>query len=328
MRADRLLSILLLLQTTKRLTARELAARLEVSERTILRDMSALSSAGVPVAAERGAGGGWYLGKAYRTNLTGLSAAEAEAVFAARRPSHVLKDLGMEQTSEGAFIKLFAALPALSRHGAERAHQRIHVDAPGWKAAAASPEETRHLPELYQAVCRERRVRFTYRRGDGEASERVAAPLGLVAKGRAWYLVGRMDGGDLRSYRVSRIEAATVTDDPFARPPDFDLAEYWERSQREFKGALPRYVATLRVAPRLADELRRTPFVRVESFSGVGPDGWAEVTADFEVSGTARAFALSHGADVEVLAPPELRAEVRAEVARMAAVYGPVGSTG
>src|SRR5258708_39010288 len=131
MRADRLVSILLLLQVNRRTTARELAKRLEVSERTIHRDMDALGSAGVPVTAERGSGGGWGLMEAYKTNLTGLNHAEIQALFLTK-PPQLLSDLGLHQASEGALIKLLAALPAMSRRDAEYARQRIHIDTAGW----------------------------------------------------------------------------------------------------------------------------------------------------------------------------------------------------
>src|SRR5438874_11494791 len=130
MRADRLLSILLILQVHQRITARELSKRLEVSERTIHRDMEALGAAGVPVYAERGTGGGWVLSEAYQTNLTGLNEAEIQSLFLAN-PPHLLADLGLRQASEGALIKLLAALPSISRRDAEFARQRLHVDGAG-----------------------------------------------------------------------------------------------------------------------------------------------------------------------------------------------------
>ncbi|MGH2485956.1 MAG: helix-turn-helix transcriptional regulator, partial [Ktedonobacterales bacterium] len=158
MRADRLLSILLLLQTHRRMTGRELARRLEVSARTIHRDMQALGISGVPVVAERGSGGGWTLLDGYQTNLTGLNEAEIQALFASRS-SRLLADLGLRKAGEGALIKLLAALPAMSRQDAEYARQRFYVDASGW----ARPEEAiPHLGTLQDAVWRERRLRFTY----------------------------------------------------------------------------------------------------------------------------------------------------------------------
>src|SRR5437660_3968129 len=185
MRADRLLSILLHLQVHRRITACELAKRLEVSERTIYRDMDALSAAGIPVVAERGTGGGWALLEEYKTNLTGLNEAEIQTLFLTQ-PARLLTDLGLRQTSEAALIKLLASLPAISRRGAEYIRQRIYVDVTGWHH---TEENIAALPILQEAIWRERELQLTYQRNDGKLVERLAAPLGLVAKGTVWYLV-------------------------------------------------------------------------------------------------------------------------------------------
>ncbi len=179
MRADRLLSIVLLLQVHRHLTARDLAGRLEVSERTIHRDMEALSVAGIPVVAERGTNGGWSLLGEYRTNLTGLNEAEVQSLFVTR-PSRLLADLNLEKAAEGKLLKLLAALPSIYRRGAEYARQRIYVDVAGWNRA----EETVPLLHVLQdAIWQERKVRMTYGQTECVAVERLADPLGLVAKG-------------------------------------------------------------------------------------------------------------------------------------------------
>ena len=210
MRADRLLSILLLLQVNKRLTARALAERLEVSERTVLRDMEALGAAGVPVTAERGAGGGWGLVPGYRSDLTGLNAAETQALFlgeSSHKPSRLLADLGMGRAADAALIKLLASLPVRSRRDVEYTRERLHIDGAGWYQ---SGEAFPLLPALQEAVWSERQVRMEYQKADGSTVERLVNPLGLVAKGSVWYLVADAEGG-LRSYRVSRVRAACLT---------------------------------------------------------------------------------------------------------------------
>jgi len=186
MRADRLLSILLLLQVHRRVTARELAKRLEVSERTIHRDMEALSAAGVPVVAERGTGGGWGLLEAYQTNLTGLNEVEIQALFLTR-PARLLDDLGLHQASEAALIKLLAALPSLSRRNAEYVRNRIHIDATRW---SNQEEAIPYLPTLQDAIWQERKLHITYRRGDDACVERLVDPLGVVPRGvcGTWWL--------------------------------------------------------------------------------------------------------------------------------------------
>jgi predicted DNA-binding transcriptional regulator YafY len=307
MRADRLLSVLLLLQVHRRLTARELAKRLEVSERTIHRDMEALSAAGFPVFAERGSGGGWMLVEGYKTNLTGLNKDEIQALFLTK-PLRLLADLGLDKASDAAMIKLSAALPSAYRDNAEHARQRIHIDITGWNR---SDEAARLLPVLQQAVWQERKLRFTYERSFGcDPVERLADPLGLVAKGSVWYLVAVVEG-DIRSYRVSRVVSAELTGEPCVRPKGFDLAEYWEQSTVSFKAQLPRYQATVRahpdVFPRMSFAGR---FARIEHADPPDSDGWIRVAMRFDVEEMACEYALSFGSKMEVVEPASLLEKV------------------
>jgi len=309
MRADRLLSILLLLQVHRRITAGELARRLEVSERTIHRDMQALGMAGIPVTAERGTGGGWRLLAEYRTNLTGLNEAEIQALFLTR-PPRVLADLGLDKAAEAGLIKLLAAMPSVSRRGAEDVRQRIHVDVSGWSQSA---ESVPLLPVLQDAVWQERRLRMSYERGDGTAVERVVDPLGLVAKGRLWYLVAAVEG-EPRSYRVSRAREATLLDEPCTRPPDFDLAAFWERSAASFTANLPRYPATVRVAADLVPYLRAigryARITREYPPDPADPDGWVRLDMLFEGEHNACEYVLGFGPRIEVLEPAALREQI------------------
>jgi predicted DNA-binding transcriptional regulator YafY len=320
MRADRLLSILMLLQAHRRMTAGELARRLEVSERTIHRDMGALSGAGVPVMAERGSGGGWGLLDGYQTRLTGLNAAEIQTLFLTR-PPQALADLGLRKAGEAALIKLFAALPSWAAQGAEQARQRLHVDAAGWhRPDDASP----YLPVLQDAIWRERRLAFAYPRGDGTAPARIVDPLGLVAKGSVWYLVAAVEDGALRTYRVSRMRDAHALDAGCVRPAGFDLAAYWEHSQAEFIANLPRFDATLRVAPDALDQLRAGGrYTRVERVDPPDADGWHPVAMRFEEEHNAAEFVVGFGARVEVVAPATLRASVIELARSVVAFYTP-----
>lgn len=319
MRADRLLSIMLLLQIHRRMTARELAARLEVSRRTVLRDMESLSAAGVPVTAERGAGGGWSLVEGYRTNLTGLSAGEIQALFLTG-PPRLLADLKLDKASETGLIKLLAALPSVSRHDAEYVRQRIHVDVTGW---GRTDETFPHLALLQDAVWRERKIYLTYGQSDDCAAERLADPLGLVAKGSVWYLVASV-GGDLRSYRVSRVRKVRVTDEPCGRPAGFDLAAHWERASAEFKSKFPRYDATLRVHPDLIPRIYSAGrFARVEHVSPPSADGWSEVRMRFQFEWEAAEFALGFGPRAEVVEPDTLREIVLRRAESVVALYAP-----
>jgi predicted DNA-binding transcriptional regulator YafY len=302
MRADRLLSILLLLQSRRRVTARELAERLEVSERTILRDMDALSCSSIPVVAERGKGGGWSLLDDYQTKLTGLTPAEIQALVLAR-PARLMSDLGLKRESEAALIKLQASLPVGVRAQTELARRRILVDSRGWRDPA---ESIPCLPVLLDTVWRGKQVRFLYARDLCEPTERVGHPLGLVAKGSTWYLVANVEG-ETRTYRVSRIREAAALDRPAAYPSDFDLAAHWERSAAEFREKLPRYYATFLANPSVIRWVRHRGW-RLEEETPEGDH--LRVKLRFDIEDEAVQFALSFGGDMEVIEPAELREKV------------------
>jgi len=307
MRADRLLSIVLLLQAHHQMSSSLLAKRLEVSERTIHRDMEALSGAGIPVVAERGSAGGWSLLGEYRTNLTGLNEAEIQSLFVSQPPK-LLADLRLQKASEGALLKLLAALPVMYRRGAERARQRIYVDSAGW---SRHEEPVPLLPVLQDAIWSERKLRITYQRGPGcDAVERELDPLGLVAKGSAWYLVAGVSG-ELRSYRISRISNAEILDAACAVPADFDLAHHWEQSAAQFKSNLPNYLATFRVSPTVFPRLRFAGrFARVGEVVETDAEGWLIVKVGFDVEEIACEYALGFGANLEVVEPVSLREKV------------------
>lgn len=311
MRAERLLAILLHLRPDRRVTTRDLARRLEVSERTLHRDMQALSAAGVPVTAERGPGGGWFLLHEYRTRLTGLTPGELSAAFLPM-PERVLRDLGLRPAAHAALAKLLAELPEASRREAERARAKLHVDAALWREGG---EGAAHLTTLQEAVWSERKLRFTYaREGSEQTAPRVADPLGLVVKGGAWYLVAGVDGL-VRTYRASRVRRAEILPEPCVRPQGFDLARFWEEHKAKFVRELPRFPFSLRLRAEL---LGRAKFGgRFTHFAGVvreRPDGALEAAFWSDTPEVACAFALSLGSGCEVLGPPELREWVRAEL--------------
>jgi predicted DNA-binding transcriptional regulator YafY len=319
MRADRLLSIVLLLQTNRQLTSRVLAERLEVSERTIHRDMEALSVSGIPVVAERGSNGGWSLLGEYRTNLTGLNEAEIQSLFVTQPPK-LLADLRLKKASEGALLKLLAALPAMNRQGAEQARRRIHIDTAG---GSRQEETVQLLPVLQEAIWSERKLRFTYQRGPGcQDVQREVDPLGLVAKGSAWYLVAGVDG-DVRSYRISRMLQAEVLDEACAAPVGFDLAAHWEQSTTAFKSARPNYEAQFRVSPDVFLRLRFAGrFARVGDVVEKDADGWLRISVGFDVEEMAVEYALSFGAKLEVIEPRSLREKVIAAAKEVIEFYG------
>lgn len=307
MRADRLLSIVLLLQAHHQMTSRDLASRLEVSERTIHRDMDALSGAGIPVVAARGSGGGWSLLGEYRTDLTGLTETEIQSLFVTK-PAKLLADLRLEKAADGALLKLLACLPATFRQGVDRARQRIHVDVSGW---SRREEAVPFLPILQEALWVERYVQITYERGEhGEQVQRVIAPFGLVAKGSVWYLVGAVDG-HVRSYRVSRIAQAEILNERTVVPEDFDLAQYWEQSSSAFKANVPNFVATFWVSPAVWQRLWFAGrFARVTETEEIDARGWRKAVIGFDVEEMACEYAVSFGPYLEVIEPASLREKV------------------
>ena len=272
MRASRLVSLLLLLQTRGQMTGPELAEELEVSVRTVYRDVEALSEAGVPIYAERGPLGGIRLVAGYRTRLTGLTEDEAESLFLSGLPGPAA-ELGLGTVVAAARLKVLAALPPELRSRATRLGQRFHLDAPGWFQSA---EATPFLQDLSAAVWEDRRVRIGYDRGETTV-ERLLDPLGLVIKGGVWYLVA-VSEGQIRTYRVSRVVAVTLTHEPFSRPPDFDLAGYWTESTAAYEQTAERMEVVLRVHPaqleRLGGSLGPDNVAAAERLDEADPDGW------------------------------------------------------
>jgi predicted DNA-binding transcriptional regulator YafY len=302
MRAIRLVSLLLLLQMRGQLTAQELADHFEVSVRTIHRDVEALTDAGVPVEALRGPAGGYRLAGGYRTKLTGLTAAEAEALFVAPAPA---AELGLGGVLANARLKVLAALPSELQERASRAERYFHLDARGWFRAE---DKVPHLPAIAAATWRERRLSARYREGP-RVVRRTLDPLGLVLKGGAWYLVARRSAG-MRVYRVSRFASVRIRDEAFERPEDFDLAAYWEEWSRAFEASRPRIEVKLRASELALRHLPRD--LR-------GGDG--VFTVGFENLEEAFRELLKFGPDAEVLEPAELRDRLAATAREVAELY-------
>jgi predicted DNA-binding transcriptional regulator YafY len=306
MRADRLLSLLMLLQTRGRMTARTLAAELEVTERTIYRDLTALSASGVPVYTERGPGGGVGLVEEYRTSLTGLTPDEARALFMIRVPAP-LTQLGVGKEFKAALLKLSAALPDSRRAEEERARQRILLDSSWWFQAG---EAVPCLQTVQQALWQDRPLRVQVRSDFFNTHfEQDVEPYGLVAKASVWYLVhGR--AGNMHVTRLSQVVVAEILPDNFARPADFDLAAFWEKWCSEYEAQAP-YLARVRISPEVLPMLRYYLEERARDSLGDNPasdaDGWVTLDLPFESFITARTRLLGLGRAVEVLSPEPLR---------------------
>lgn len=321
MRAARLISLVLLLQSRETMTAGELARELEVSERTVYRDVLALGAAGVPVYADRGRAGGYRLLGGYRTRLTGLSRAEADALFLSGLPGPV-DEMGLAEPVAAARLKVLAALPPPLRDAARRSGQRFHLDIPGWFGAADPPPL---LSDLATAVWQDRVVELRYRR-DREVT-RTVQPYGLVLKGGVWYLVGRV-GDDHRTYRVDRVTGVEVTATGFDRDDGFDLAAFWSARVTEFVQAMLPERITVRLSPAGLRALRYVtePPAAQEALAGAGdPDGqgWVVTRLPVESLDVGYTMLLRFGPEVEVLDPPALRARLADAAGRLAALYQP-----
>jgi|CXWL01.1.fsa_nt_gi predicted DNA-binding transcriptional regulator YafY len=305
MRASRLLSILMTLQTRGRMTAEALAAQFEVSVRTIYRDVDQLSAADVPVYADRGPGGGFQLLDGYRTRLTGLSPAEAETLFLAGLPGPAA-ELGLADVLTTAQLKLTAALPERARASAQKVAARFHLDPVDWFRSA---DAARLLPEIAKAVWNETCVDIRYKRDAGAVARRLK-PLGLVLKAGTWYLVARV-GEQTRTYRVANILDLAVTDQGFERPKDFDLVRFWTTSTRAYEIGIYRANAVLRLSPQGLSKLdglgATVQQAARESARPPGDDGWVRVTIPIESIDQAAVDLLRFGIDAEVLKPVALR---------------------
>jgi len=325
-RADRLLSLVLLLQARGLATAQALAAELEVSVRTVYRDLEALSAAGVPVVTESGPGGGCRLMDGYRFPLRGLRPAEAEALLILGVPA-VLRDLGLDGalTTAHRQIRVTAGLAPGAPGSLGAGPALVHLDMPRW---FGGQEEAPGLRELARAVRLGRRVAFRYLSGgsaDGEL--RVAGPLGLVNKAGVWYLVAVAGPGEVRVFRGGRVSAARVLPETFERPEDFELAGFWARWSAEFEASRPRLQVTVAASPRalavLPEVFGPAAGPALAAAAPPGQDGWRVVTLPFEHELAAAHRLAGFGDQVEVLDPPSVRARLLTIAREILARYQP-----
>jgi predicted DNA-binding transcriptional regulator YafY len=322
MRASRLVSLLLLLQSRGRMTAQELADELEVSPRTIYRDVESLSAAGVPVYADRGPAGGYQLVDGYRTRLTGLTTGEAESLFLTGMPGPAA-ELGLGTVLAAAELKLMAALPKSLAERAGRVRERFHLDVPGW---FHDGDPTPYLSAVADAVWNQRRLHVHYRRWRTPSEvTRTLNPLGLVLKAGNWYLIARSDGGD-RTYRVDRILQLETLEEIFERPVDFNLTEFWRAYLDRFRSNMFTGEAVVRFSPEGMQRIRHllTPAVIRAAQENAGePDesGWVRTVIPIESVRHAHVELLKFGGEAEVLAPQELRDRIAASARAVLDIY-------
>jgi predicted DNA-binding transcriptional regulator YafY len=320
MKSSRLLALLLVLQRRGTAKAAELAEELEVSVRTLYRDVAALMAAGVPVWTEPGPHGGIHLVEGWRTRLDGLTADEANAVFLFGAPQ-AMADLGLAPVAVSARAKVDATLPPELRGRASRIRERFLLDAPGWFSRS---EPLVALPAVAGAVWEGRRLEIHY---GAPPKRRRVDPLGLVLKAGVWYLVARHEQ-TLRTYRISRIHRAEGMSETFTRPEGFELAAWWAESSAAFDRSLLTYRCRVRVSPHaqaLLPQVVPHDAVRhmLEEAGAPDGEGWRTVDLLMEGEDVAAAQLTALGAGVEVLEPPSLRQRLYAVATRMAALNGP-----
>lgn len=315
MRADRLVALVLFLQQRKRVTAAEAAAELEVSERTARRDLEALSAAGIPVYSERGRGGGWRLLGDARTDLSGLNAAEARALFLVAGPA-----ADATPALKAALRKLVRALPEPLRNRAEASASAVVIDPQGWGEARRARRPP-HLDALHAAVVEGEQVRLEYTDRSGRTTTRPVHPLGVASKRDAWYLIAGTAGG-LRTFRISRVTGVERTGEPSVRPPNFDLAETWRAVVDRVDELRTPVQVTVHARPELV-ELLQWMFDRQATVHGQLSGGLVAVT----IRGPSLDMLLTQlagfGQRVEVVAPPEARVRLRELADELVQVYTP-----
>jgi predicted DNA-binding transcriptional regulator YafY len=320
MRSGRLLSLLMLLQAHGRMSATALAGKLEVSVRTVLRDIDELSASGVPVRSARGADGGFELLEGWRTRLTGLTPAEAQAMFMVGAAGPTAQ-LGLGEAAESAKLKMLAALPEEWQADARRVSSRFHLDAVGWYRRE---ERLPSLPVVADAVWNSRRLAIRYESWKGVVDRRIE-PLGLVMKSGEWYVVAAAGRKSTpRTYKLSNILTLDVGE-TFTRPRGFDLAKYWNESLARFETGLYRGTATLRASAKGLKRLRYLSAAVAEAVDRARPKadskGWIRITIPIESVDMAANDLLRIGAECEVLQPAELRKRIAEAAEKMMALY-------
>lgn len=309
MRADRLISIVMLLQTHEKMTADELSKELEVSQRTIYRDITALNVAGIPVYTERGPGGGIALVDSYRTSLTGISEEEAKALFMLSIPEALI-ELGMGEKLKIALLKLAAALPHAQRSVMTETQQRVYLDSTAW---IPTEEPAIHLRTIHEAIWQDKLLKLVYQGSFDTKIDVEIAPMGLVSKMNVWYLVG-LTGGYLRVIKVRDVIEVRISEQEFPRDNRFNLISAWMEWCRDYQERRPVYMVKIKMASDLSNRigLYLGESVRFEIIEAESCDelNWKFVIIYYENFYHARESILSLGRAVEVLEPEALKLSV------------------
>lgn len=322
MRADRLLRMTFLLQKHKQMTAQDLADELEVSLSTIYRDIDALGIAGIPVYTQPGTNGGIFIEEGFRATLTDLSQAQILSLFLAINAKS-LADIGLEQTTKDAVLKVFNTLPASHQDEVRRTQQRLYIDSEGWFSNSENPSQ--YLEIVQQAVWQDKRLKLVYQSYESSPYDLVIDAYALVSKSDKWYLVGRKDTGDYRTYRLTRIIQLQLFDEKFARDSSFNLATYWKDARQYFDQQMaeefPDFTVELRVHSTTFWYLVRVLDGQFEQISPPDETHMCYVRVRFRTEQEARAHILSMATGVEIISPIYLVDDIRQIVKEMGEYY-------
>ncbi|BAB04130.1 YafY family protein [Halalkalibacterium halodurans] len=302
MKADRLLEIVALLQNHEKLTTHQLVDHLHVSSRTILRDMDTLSALGIPIVSERGRAGGWKLMDHFRSQLSGMSMTELKALFIL--PSDkVLKDLGIPTKGRDIRLNMLSSLQGNRKHAVRPYLEKVYIDTGTWKPSKERMEE---FNVVQQAVFEEKKLYIVYENAKGEQRERLISPLGLVAKGSAWYVVATVETGDIRNFKLSRIKDSKLVREPIVKPETFSLATYWNESKEQFVQTLPSYEATVLAHDSIIHRLTFTGKFVENIQVGHRDDEWVTVNLCFHDEQEITEYVLGFGGRMKLVTPKHL----------------------
>ncbi|CAM3590495.1 helix-turn-helix transcriptional regulator [Marinicrinis lubricantis] len=318
MRADRLVQMMILLQNRGKMTTQQLAEELEVSKRTILRDMEALSVSGIPIVADRGKAGGWRLMDQFRSQLSGMKLENLKSLFIL--PSeHMLQQLGIVKDGMDIRDKLLASLPDSTKTEARNYLEKVYVDSSTWKPSVQKQDI---FQIMMQALWEDKKLTIQYVKANGECTERCISPLGIIAKGSVWYLAALTEGGDYRSFRVTRVHDARMELENFTRPSDFSLSAYWNESKKQFVEQLPRYEVQVLAHHSIVRRLTFTgKFVHKVWEDEREDHHWLPVTLRFNDEQEACEFVLGFGPQIRLLEPEHLIERIVEQAAAVVKLY-------
>ncbi|GAB5491241.1 MAG: YafY family protein [Phototrophicaceae bacterium] len=321
MRADRLLTIMLLLQKNKGMTAQDLARELEVSQRTIYRDIDALCIAGIPIYTQSGANGGIFIEESYRSSIATLSKNQVLSLFTLTDIGP-LADVGLDRALKDSLLSLFNNLPESQQNEVERMNQRLYIDPIGWFGAHNTSD---YLTTLLEVVRQDKQVRMQYQAYGREAYYLTVDAYALVSKADKWYLIGRKETGGYRTYRLSHIQNLQILDTTFERSSTFDLITYWRDAQRNFHAQMaedfPRYTVTLHVHAHILWYFDSILDGQFDSINAIAEKDWFEVTVQFSSEYQSYSHLLAMGTFVRIIEPEALRSTMKTIAERIVAHY-------